>query len=86
MDTWTLKKGYPVVKVERNLNESLLSISQEWFLLNPKSKVKKNIEEFNSYKWYVPFTFSTKANQKIDYQTRPYWLKPNVTLSKNKFN
>ena len=43
MDTWTLQKGYPVVylNIEYDNNDTiLLSIKQNWFLLNTSSKKK----------------------------------------------
>lgn len=75
METWTLKKGYPVVNVHRltNNNGLVLNVSQKWFLLNPSSKVKGS-KNFNETKWYVPFTFTTKSDKKFDFESRPYWL------------
>lgn len=75
METWTLKKGYPVVNVHRMVNHNImtLNISQKWFLLNPFSK---NIgsKKYNQTKWYVPFTLTTKSDPKFDFESRPYWL------------
>ena len=77
MDTWTLQKGYPVVQV--NCNHTVMNITQKWFLVNPTSKalVDSNQTEFNSYKWYVPFTYTTKEQANFSFETKPTWLKPN---------
>ena len=81
MDTWTLQKGYPVVNVIRNGNT--LELTQNWFLLNPANKVQNNPAEYNSYRWYVPFTFTTKNIGDFSFESKTYWLKKNDTQSKN---
>lgn len=81
MDTWTLKKGYPVVSVVRN-SPNKITANQEWFLLNPASKVKTNKTEYNKYKWYVPFTYTTKTESNFNFESRPVWLKPSDNSSK----
>ncbi|RNA03939.1 Aminopeptidase N, partial [Brachionus plicatilis] len=75
METWTLKKGYPVVNVQRTVkNYGLtLNISQRWFLLNPLSKILGS-KSYNDTKWFVPFTFTAKSNAKFDFESRPNWL------------
>ncbi|CAF0920546.1 unnamed protein product [Brachionus calyciflorus] len=75
MDTWTLKKGYPVVNVIRDYQNKQIKLSQNWFLLNPTNKIK-NTDEYNQYKWYIPFTFTSKESPDFNFETRPYWLKP----------
>ncbi len=103
MDSWTLKKGYPVVHIERILAqdqqvqqplgsnatvlyETTLRIKQKWFLLNPLSKMLTpgSVGLYNSYKWYVPFTFTTKSKLNFDFETKPFWLKPNDAQCKYK--
>ena len=78
MDTWTLKMGYPVVDVKRNATAKKLVLSQKWFLLNPLSKMKQpqNLAEYNSKKWYVPFTFTTQDAPDFEPETDINWLKP----------
>lgn len=82
MDTWTLQKGYPVVHVHRSFNNSLsssssiLTIRQNWFLLNPSSKIL-NTSAYHKYKWFVPFTFTTKSNPSFEFESKPHWLRPN---------
>lgn len=84
MDSWTLKKGYPVVHVNRTFSydTSKLVVKQKWFLVNPLSKAYNQKALYDSYKWYVPFTFTTKARLNFEFESRPYWLKPNDTECK----
>jgi hypothetical protein len=80
MDSWTLKKGYPVVQVDRisssNLSDSNLKVKQSWFLLNQCSK-SQNASFYENYKWFVPFTYTTKSSLNFDFERKPFWLKPN---------
>ena len=76
MDTWTLQKGYPVVQVN-NWNNTLV-VTQKWFLLNPTNLVQ-NLEdqsEFESYRWYIPFTYTTSNELNFRFDTLPVWFKP----------
>ncbi len=82
MDTWTLQKGYPVVQVNRDIEGNKLIITQKWFLLNFQSKLLNNPVEYNSYKWYVPFTFTTKNQSSFNFESKTDWLKPNDTQCK----
>ncbi len=80
MDSWTLKKGYPVVQVDRFIStnlESNLKITQSWFLLNPLGKFFVNKSLYDKYKWYVPFTYTTSSSLNFDFERKPFWLKPN---------
>ena len=82
MDTWTLKKGYPLVTVTTRRQDNSLRVKQEWFLLNRLSRNKKLEDEsklYANYKWYVPFTFTTKTQGMFSFESKPYWLKPNDT-------
>jgi aminopeptidase N len=74
MDTWTLQKGYPVVNVAIDREAAQLRLSQTWFLLNPLNKV--NRAEFEAYKWYVPFTYTTNTELNFEFETKPVWLTP----------
>ena len=73
MDTWTLQMGYPVVQVNRDFNTNKLSISQKWFLVNPLNKIQ-NTNEYNTYKWYIPFTHTTKIESNFDFDKKPEWI------------
>lgn len=75
MDTWTLRKGYPVVKIERLDSSNQLSVTQKWFLLNPLNKLKDTVE-YNDYRWFVPFTFTTKNNPNFDFESNTTWFEP----------
>ena len=76
MDTWTLQMGYPVVQVDRRGDK--LVLNQRWFLLNPLSKMlqPQNANEYNKHKWYVPFTFTTKAKPSFQLESEINWIKP----------
>jgi aminopeptidase N len=50
MHSWTLRKGYPVLQMDREGDRLILT--QKWFLLNPLNKVQnENITEYNEYRW-----------------------------------
>ena len=52
MFSWTLKKGYPVLQINRESDK--LIMTQSYFLLNPLNKIKKeNLTEYNQYRWYI---------------------------------
>jgi aminopeptidase N len=76
MDTWTLKKGYPIVQIKRNATENKLYIQQKWFLLNPLNKIQYDLEEFSKYKWYIPFTHTTKEELEFAFDKTPTWFDP----------
>lgn len=74
MDTWTLQKGYPLVTIKRTGNQ--LHLTQNWFLLDPENTVQ-GTAEYDSYRWYVAFTHTTKEEQNWEMETRPNWFFPN---------
>ena len=55
MDSWTLKMGYPVVTIRKELNITdnlyVLKITQQWFLLNPLNKMNNQRKLFDTFKW-----------------------------------
>lgn len=75
MDTWTLRKGYPVVSVERNYANNEIVLTQKWFLLNPENRVQ-NTSEYEEYRWYIPFTYTTNKELNFNFENKPIWLKP----------
>lgn len=81
MDTWTLKKGYPVVTVTRDYTNNKINLKQKWFLLNPNNSAQHS-SRYATYKWYVPFTFTTQENPDFSFEKRPIWLKPEDEESK----
>ena len=83
MDTWTLKKGYPVVTLERDYNNNKVKLSQKWFLLNPEKQSLENTE-----KWYIPFTHATQRDTIDDFifEATPFWLTPSNDGGKLRIN
>ena len=75
MDSWTKKKGYPVVQINRFRNN--LTLTQSWFLLNPTSETMNE-----DYKWYIPFTFTTKLQSQFEFESNVTWLTPEKSSSK----
>lgn len=65
MRPWTHQSGYPVLTVVRNGTNII--ISQQKYTLP-----KKNLND--TTKWYIPITFSTKSNEKMD-EIPQYWIK-----------
>ena len=76
MDTWTKKKGYPVVTVGRKRNN--VKITQSWFLLNPNNSLANNVTAYNEFRWYIPFTFTTKDVRDFKFESNTTWLSPDV--------
>jgi aminopeptidase N len=79
MDSWTLKKGYPVVSIQRlvnyNNNSLTLKLAQKWFLLNPLNKLQNTLA-YSESRWYVPFTFTSMSNPRFEFESKTYWMKP----------
>ncbi|CAL8109596.1 unnamed protein product [Orchesella dallaii] len=74
MDTWTLQKGFPTIKVERNYNDGSATFSQAKFLIQENATKSK---EYESYKWWVPISYASKI-ENTDFES----TKPNLWLSK----
>ena len=87
MDSWTLKKGYPVLHINREQTNSStkLNITQQWFLLNPASNIYKQKDVYDSYQWCIPVTYTSKSKLNFDFESKPFWLKPNDTERKSLF-
>ena len=83
MDTWTLQKDYPVVTITRNNNQ--LTLTQKWFLLNPLNTVQCT-SEYDSYIWYIAFTYTTKQQQNWNMETPPNWFLKDQQQRKNILN
>jgi hypothetical protein len=66
--------------MNRDHQKNILNISQKWFLINPLSEMRqKNKTEYDEYKWFVPFTYTTKNELNYNFETKPTWLTPNNT-------
>ncbi|CAG7716710.1 unnamed protein product [Allacma fusca] len=59
LDTWTLKRGFPLVRVEA-LNNSTVRLSQEVFSLSVKEQPTNN-----SASWWVPITIASSKSQNV---------------------
>ena len=86
MDSWTLKMGYPVINVKRLVSAAKLVITQKWFLLNSVSKIYSRHDFYVNYKWYVPFTYTTKHELNFEFESKSYWIRPNDTEGRNILN
>ncbi|XP_071098659.1 endoplasmic reticulum aminopeptidase 1-like isoform X1 [Haliotis cracherodii] len=60
MDTWTKQMGYPVVTVKQT--GTLLSLTQDRFLLNAAHTNDVVPSSPFKYKWYIPLTLLTSAD------------------------
>lgn len=79
MDSWILQKGYPLLTINRLNNQ--LHLKQRWFLLNPLNTVQ-NTAEFNKYKWYIAFTYTTKEKLDWNIESTPNWFAPDLNERK----
>ncbi len=66
MDTWTLKKGFPLVSVSK-LSDTEFAIWQKRFLLGEQTDMVTN------YWWWVPVSYTTVGGDFEDTSTR-IWL------------
>ncbi|XP_063587806.1 aminopeptidase N-like [Penaeus indicus] len=71
MDTWTLQKGYPVIKVERSADGTSATVSQERFLLVRD----ENSSDTHDYKWWVPLTYTTQSEANFNQTQAMVWMK-----------
>ncbi|PIK40302.1 Glutamyl aminopeptidase [Apostichopus japonicus] len=71
MDTWTKQMGFPVVNVEKDMND--LVLNQDWFLVDPNAN--RSAAPFESpydYKWEIPF--SSKFQMQLDDPPNYQWM------------
>ena len=66
MDTWTKQAGYPMVTVRRNYDDKTAVAKQERFY----ETFKPPNEAITSY-WWVPLTYMSKGEKRIDWMDRP---------------
>ncbi|ROT77085.1 putative aminopeptidase N isoform X2 [Penaeus vannamei] len=69
MDTWTLQKGYPVIKVIRSPEGTSATVTQERF------RQVKNPEETSDTKWWVPLTYTTQSDAAFNVTQATVWMK-----------
>ncbi|MPC23578.1 Aminopeptidase N [Portunus trituberculatus] len=71
MDTWTLQMGYPVIKVERSVDGTSATVSQERFLLVKDD----NADDTHDYKWWVPLTYTGQDQPDFSQTQAKVWMK-----------
>ncbi|XP_063590564.1 aminopeptidase N-like [Penaeus indicus] len=71
MDTWTLQKGFPVVKVARSSDGTSADVSQEHFLL---MKEKKSCRT-QDLRWWVPLSYTSQGEANFDQTEAIGWMK-----------
>jgi aminopeptidase N len=83
MDTWTLQKGFPVIKVTRDYTEGNAAFSQSQFNIGPLfsnfSSNRKKVDKEPSLYWWVPLTMGfAKAGDSnaLNNMTVSHWLDP----------
>ncbi|XP_037790240.1 aminopeptidase N-like [Penaeus monodon] len=62
MDTWTLQKGFPVVKVARSSDGTSADVSQEHFLLMKN----ENLSQTQDLRWWVPLSYTSQSEANFD--------------------
>ncbi|XP_063609324.1 aminopeptidase N-like [Penaeus indicus] len=62
MDTWTLQKGFPVVKVARSSDGTSADVSQEHFLLMKE----ENLSWTQALRWWVPLSYTSQGEANFD--------------------
>lgn len=70
MDTWTLQTGYPLVSVVRDYEMGTAKVTQKRYLqVPPEGK-----EAVNETCWWVPLTYTTKAERNFADAKPKKWL------------
>lgn len=62
MDTWTLRTGYPIIRIERDYNASTVTITQRRYL-SLNSKTEPDTEAC----WWIPLSYTTC--EEVDFNT-----------------
>ncbi|XP_024945954.1 uncharacterized protein LOC107272872 [Cephus cinctus] len=70
MDTWTERKGYPLVTILRNYSTGVHKISQERFLL----KGRGSSNDTTRYKWWVPMNSVSRSTLNFLHTYASFWL------------
>ncbi|XP_042891235.1 aminopeptidase N-like [Penaeus japonicus] len=68
MDTWTLQRGYPVIKVARSSDGSSAYVSQERFLY------MKNGYSSEDLRWWVPLSFTWQSEGDFNRTKTRRWI------------
>jgi len=67
MDTWTMKQGYPLIKVIREYENGGATVHQERFVVDTEPSLDGSDEPV--YKWWVPLTFTS-----LDTPIKSAWM------------
>ncbi|KAF0765051.1 aminopeptidase N-like [Aphis craccivora] len=68
MDTWTLKAGYPILKVVRNYSAETVTLSQERFLRSKSDDIDNNTC------WWIPLSMTTSMDANFNQTIPKSWL------------
>ncbi|XP_037803557.1 LOW QUALITY PROTEIN: aminopeptidase N-like [Penaeus monodon] len=71
MDTWTLQKGFPVIKVTRSSDGTSADVSQEHFLLVKEEKSCRT----QDLRWWVPLSYTSQGEANFDQTEAVGWMK-----------
>lgn len=71
MNTWTLKKGYPVIEITRNYQEDVAVFKQFKFQIANNQSLSTSL----NYGWWVPINYASKSENSNFSSTKPiFWL------------
>ncbi|ODM96179.1 Aminopeptidase N [Orchesella cincta] len=74
MDTWTLQKAYPLLKVRHSTSDNIVTITQEEDQGTfGKRPIQSGTNQENPL-WFVPMAVSTQSNPQPDNTIPQYWL------------
>ncbi|CAL8118838.1 unnamed protein product [Orchesella dallaii] len=82
MDTWTLKAGFPLVRVSR-ASSNRVYVSQEKFTNNAGAVSVPNEQENDL--WYIPVSIATQSSPNFEPQAEE-WLEKNVAMTSWEIN
>ncbi|ODN03176.1 Aminopeptidase N [Orchesella cincta] len=82
MDTWTLKAGFPLVRVSR-ASSNRVYVSQEKFTLNAGA-VSVPTDQENDL-WHIPISIATQSSPNFE-PTAEQWLDKNVAMTSWEMN
>ncbi|XP_069977546.1 aminopeptidase N-like [Penaeus vannamei] len=71
MDTWTLQKGFPVIKVARSPDGTSAQVSQEHFMLMKE----RNPSRTKALRWWVPLSFTSQREANFNQTEARGWMK-----------
>ncbi|ALC47321.1 CG31445 [Drosophila busckii] len=79
MDSWTLQKGYPLIKVRRHYTNKCAVISQSRFKLQPEQQPNARqdqlFEQKRQYCWLVPISYTSELAHNFNSTEPQVWLR-----------